>query len=269
MGKDPVPPPAFPAVPRRRALGLLAVLPLALAAGRRALAQDTADSGEAAADDPMKPVSARYAGLSSYSDSGTVETDYQWPGNPAVAERHRFETAFRAPRNFFFRFDQDPAAGGDAYVIWCDGGPFQSWWKTTGVHEVHDSGRGAVAFFNAESPTKGSANLVAPHLFPQAQLIGPTYRLIEPRAGGEEVLGGRRARKIMADSRVTGVQTMEQRPVTVWVDADSGLVVRVLVDAEAGSPEGFVDRKIFTIEPVANPDLPDERFVFKPPEAKP
>jgi hypothetical protein len=254
-----------PFLVRRRAMLLAAAaLPLALA-GRAALAQTGA--GAEAADDPMTPVAVRYAGLAAYSDSGTVETTYAWPGTPALTERHRFETAFRAPRNFFFRFDEDPAAGGDAFVIWCDGGPFQSWWKTTGVHEIHDGGRGAVAFFNGESPTAGAANLVAPHLFPQAQLIGTTTGLIAPRDGGDETLAGVPCRRIMADSRVTGVQTAEHRPITLWIDGDSGLIRQVLAEAEPGGPEGFVDRKLYTLDPVADPALSDARFLFSPPEA--
>ncbi|MEX0409005.1 hypothetical protein ABGN05_25520 [Aquibium sp. LZ166] len=252
--------PSLARVRRRTAVGMLASVPLALLLPR-AFAQG-------GAPDLMTPVSARYAGLASYSDSGTVETSYIWPGNPPLVERHRFETAFRAPRNFFFRFDQDPAAGGDAFVIWCDGGPFQSWWKATGVHEVHDGGRGAVAFFNGESPTKGAANLVAPHVFPQAGLIGTTSGLVEPRDGGQDTLGGRPCVRILADSRITGVQTVEHRPITLWVDEESGLIARVLVEAEAGSPEGFVDTLLYEVDPVADPDLPDERFAFDPETAR-
>jgi len=233
-----------------------------LASGPDARAQNEV---EASQDGVMGPVGTRYRALASYSDEGTVEARYQWPGTPMVTERHTFRTLFRAPRHFFFRFDQDPAAGGDAMVIWCDGGAFQSWWKATGVHTVHDGGRGAAAFLNAQSPTRDSANLVAPHLFPQAKLPGPTYGLIEPREDGEEKLSGRRCRRITADRRVTGVVTMERRPTTVWIDDDSHLVRKVLVDTEPDSPAGLIDQRMFLIEPVADPELPDDRFSFVPP----
>jgi hypothetical protein len=220
-------------------------------------------------DELMGPVSARYRELASYSDEGTVEVRYQWPGNPLVTERHSFRTLFRAPRHFFFRFDADPAAGGDAMVIWCDGGPFQSWWKATGVHTVHDGGKGAVAFLTAQSPTKDSANLVAPHFFPQAKLPGPTYGLIEPREDGADELAGRRCRRIAADQRITGVVTVEKRPTTVWVDQDIGLVRKVLVDTAPDSPAGMIDQRIFLIEPVADPKLSDDQFTFVPPGSTP
>lgn len=249
--------------------GFIATTSLALGAAlvtpRYAFAQEV----EAPAGDLLSPVSASYAGLGSYSDSGTVETRYQWPGTPMLEERHRFETYFRAPRNFFFRFDQDPAAGGDAMVIWCDGGPFQSWWKATGVHSVYDGGKGATAFLTAQSPTMDSANLVAPHFFPQAKLPGPSYALIEPREAGEEELSGRKCRKLAADQRITGVVTVEKRPTTLWIDEETGLIRKVLVDTETGGAEGLIDQRIFLIAPVANPELPDDRFTFTPPVVSP
>ena len=258
VSQQPLTPLSPVVIDRRGAMQLAAVLPFALAAVA-ARAQD-------ALGDIMAPVSSTYASLTSYSDSGIVDVRYQFPGGPLIVERHRFETAFRAPRNFFFRFDEDPAAGGDALVIWCDGGDFQSWWKATGVHEVLDGGRGAVAFMTAQSPTLDAANLVAPHLFPQAQLPGPTIRLIEPRDAGEDAINGRPSRKIVADRREDGVQTVDDRPTTVWTDRESGLIVQVLVDTEPGNPAGFIDQKTFRLDPEANPDLPDERFTFAPPE---
>lgn len=249
--------------------GFISSLPLAVAATLAAFRASRAQEVEAPSDDLLSPVTATYGGLSSYSDSGTVEVRYQWPGTPLLVETHRFETCYRAPRNFFFRFDQDPAAGGDALVIWCDGGPFQSWWKATGVHSIHDGGKGAVAFLTAQSPTKDSANLVAPHFFPQAKLPGPSYALIEPREAGEETLAGRKCRKLAADQRVTGVVTVEKRPTTLWIDEESGLIRKVLVDTEPGGAEGMIDQRIFLIEPVANPELADDRFTFSPPAGTP
>lgn len=245
------------------------VLPLALgtllSSGRGTSAQEEV---EAPLDDVLGPVSARYRELNSYSDEGTVEVRYQWPNTPLLIERHMFQTAFQAPRHFFFRFDQDPAAGGDALVIWCDGGAFQSWWKATGAHTVHDGGKGAVAFLTAQSPTKDSANLVAPHLFPQAKLPGPTYGLIDPRDDGEEELSGLRCRRVVADNRITGVATIESRPTTIWIGEDS-LVRKVLVDVEPNSPAGMIDQRIFLINPVENPDLAVDRFTFMPPGERP
>jgi len=95
-------------------------------------------------------------------------------------------------------------------------------------------------------------------------LYGPTWRLIGAERSGTEAINGRGTWMVSANKRVTGVQTQEDRPTTVWIDDDSGLVVRVVTEAESGSPEGVIDRREFSIAPEANPDLPDEAFIFNP-----
>ena len=248
---------------RRSMLALLAGAAL-VSSVRQGLAQDDVELG-LEPDNLMMPVSAAYQALKSYADKGTIETRYQWPGTPSMlVEHHRFETAFRPPRNFFFRFDADPTSGGDVYVVWCGGGQFESWWKSTGQHIVYPTGQGAVAFLTGDSPSKSSVNLVAPHFFPKA-LYGPDYRLIAPQDGGTETVGGHASHKITAASRATGVQTQDHRPTTVWVDDALGLVRQIRLDAEADSPPKLIDDFTYVIEPDANPDLPDSRFTFTPP----
>ena len=251
-------------LPRRRFLQAMLTAPLLLQAGR-AFAEGGDEQQGPPPQGPMAAVAERYAALKSYSDKGTVTTDYQWPDTPLTTEHHRFETAFRAPRNFYFRFDGDPETSGDVFVIWCDGGDFQSWWKSTGVHDVYDGGRGAMAFLTGGSPTKESANLVAPHFFPQAVLYGPTSRLIGLQEAGEEEIGGKACRKLLASGRQTGVTTSESRPTKLWIDRESGLVRQLVTEAEAGSAAGLVDRTAFTLVPVADPEIGDERFTFTPP----
>jgi hypothetical protein len=250
--------------PTRRSL-LALVAGFAMAPSfRQAFADDEPEPG-LEPDNLMMPVSANYQALKSYADAGTVETRYQWPGTPTMlVEHHRFQTAFRAPRNFFFRFDADPSSGGDAYVVWCDGGPFQSWWKSTGQHMVYNNGQGAIAFLTGESPTKNSVDLIAPHLFPNA-LYGATYRLLAPTDDGSDTVAGHACHRIKAVSRVTGVQTRDHRPTTVWVDDALGLIRKVQVEPEADSPPKLVDDLTYVVDPQANPELPDSRFMFAPP----
>jgi outer membrane lipoprotein-sorting protein len=220
---------------------------------------------EALPPDAMTPVHERYGQLKSYSDTGKLTTRYQWPGTSETDSHYRFETAFRAPRNFFFRFDTEADSGDDTFVIWCDGGDFQSWWKATGVHEVYSGGRGADGFYAGGSPTRESVNLLGPHVFSQALLYGPTSRLIDLREAGEEDVAGHACSKFIAAGRQTGVVTNEARPVTIWVDKEVTLVRKVQIDAESGSQKDLVDTILYEIEPTADPDLPDERFQFTPP----
>jgi outer membrane lipoprotein-sorting protein len=247
---------------RRRLLQAALALP-ALLAFRGARAEG---EPEALPPDAMTPVHERYGALKSYADTGKLTTIYQWPDTPETDSHYRFETAFRAPRNFFFRFDTEADTGDDTFVIWCDGGDFQSWWKATGVHEVYGGGRGANGFYAGGSPTKESVNLLGPHVFPQALLYGPTSRLIDLREAGEEEVAGHACLKFAAAGRQTGVVTNEARPVTVWVDKEATLIRQVRTDAETGSQKDFVDTILYEIEPQADPELPDSRFTFTPPE---
>src|SRR5665213_3308674 len=89
---------------RRRMLALVAGLAF-IPSMRQASAQDEPALG-LEPDNLVLPITARYQSLKSYADTGTVETRYQWPKTPALlVEHHRFETAYRAQRNFYFRFD--------------------------------------------------------------------------------------------------------------------------------------------------------------------
>ena len=241
---------------------------VALAAMSRAFAQsDGAGGGEGGPPPPdaMTPVHERYAALTSYADKGTLTVRSQWPGAPETVDHHRFQTAFRAPRNFFFRFDADPASSGDIYVLWCDGGDFQSWWKATGVQDVYDGGRGADGFYAGGYPSRDSIFLLGSNVFSAALPYGPTSRLINLRDGGEETIVGHACGKLIADGRQTGVVTTDIRPTTIWVDKELTLVRKVQTDAQAGSPKGMIDTLVYEIEPVANPDLADDRFTFTPP----
>lgn len=227
----------------------------------RALAQ-----AEPPPQGPMVAVAARYAALTSYSDSGTVMNEVGWPGATPLVEKAKFETAFRAPRNFYFRYEEDAAAGGDVYVVWCDGGPFQTWWKTTGMHEVLDKGRGTQAFINGDFTTKGAVNIVAPNFFSQALTYGPTLRLFDATEAGTEEIAGHACTKITATGRQTGTSTEEHRPISIYLDGESGLLRKLLLETHDGSAAGSVSRWTYELEPVANPPLTDDRFVFTPPK---
>jgi hypothetical protein len=256
-------------MPHRRRFLQTALLAPLLFRVRRAFAKGEGDGEEEQGpppQGPMVPVAERYATLKSYSDTGTVTTNYQWPDTPLVTEHHRFETAFRAPRDFFFRFDQDENAGGDTYVIWCSGEkPFESWWKATGIHDVWDGGRGVTAFITGDQTTKGAANLVPPFFFPKALLYGPALLLLNIVESGEETVDGHPCRKITAGGRQSGVATVDKLPIAIWVDSDMGLIRKVTLDKVEGSPANLIDTTTFVIDPVADPELTDDRFTFTPP----
>ncbi len=227
------------------------------ALARLALAQE--DSTEAPPD-AFTPVRERYAALQSYADTGTVRTELQWPGAPIVSGGGRFTTFYRAPRMFFFEFVEDEASGGDRFVIWCDGGDFQSWWATTGQHEVYDGGRGALAFLLGQSPTRGASVLVPGLIFaPRAELGGAIAGLADIREAGEEEIGGRRFARIEADTLVEG-RVVRPHPTTLWIDRGTRLVHKVLEDTPPG--DSGLDRRTTLIEPQADIAIDDARFRF-------
>lgn len=206
---------------------------------------------------------AAYAALKSYSDVGVVFTEYKTPDAPMMTEQHVFTTFYRAPRQFFFEFKEDPTAGGEQFVIWCNGGDFQTFWSATRVHEKYERGRGGFAFALAAEPTRYSALLIAPLLFPNSGLYGAVSNLKELRLVGTEIVNGRNCHKIIAEKRDTG-RGEETRKTTVWFDVETSLVLKIFEDTPPGLGEGAVSRTTITIEPKANPKIDDSRFNFNP-----
>jgi outer membrane lipoprotein-sorting protein len=211
--------------------------------------------------DALTPYRERYASLQSYADTGKVVTEQQWPGAPVVKEGGSFTTFFRAPRNFYFDFKENPDTGNGRLVIWCDGGDFQSWWSDTGVHDVYDGGRGALAFLLGVNPTMGSSNVIPTLLFPKANLAGSVGGLIDVRDEGEVQVGGKPYLKLAADIVVTGSVSRE-RPTTIWVGPKSKLIFKVLEDS---APDEGLNRRTTLFAPKADIDIPDDRFTFAVP----
>ena len=238
----------------------LAIVPLLTGL---AIAQ-SADSGRSRADDLWERSRAAYTALQSYSDAGVVVTENQSPGAPLLVERYSFTTYYRAPRQFYFDFKKDPKAGNERLVIWCDGGDFQSWWSATRVHQTYPQGTGATAFGVSAFPTKGAVLLIPPLLFPKAGLQGPLAALKAPRLVGTLELNGVRVHKLVGEVAIgyaTGLGA-HARATTVWIDAQTLLVRKIVEDTPAGSPEGSVDRATITFEPHANAQLADSVFQF-------
>ncbi|HKT58952.1 MAG TPA: hypothetical protein VJQ46_02810, partial [Gemmatimonadales bacterium] len=63
------------------------------------------------------------------------------------------------------------------------------------------------------------------------------------------------------NGRITGV-----RPITLWIDAETYLIRKILEDTPKDSPRGSIDRRIVTFDPHPNPPLETSRFTFTVPE---
>lgn len=240
-----------------RILVVLAALAVLLAA--------PAGRAETDADELWQRVVAAYEALGTYSDSGEIVTEYGSGATVEIRERHRFKTVLKRPRQFYFEFNEDPAAGADRFVIWCEGAEFNSWWLTTKVHDVYPQGKGIDAFAVASLPTKGTAVLIPGLLFGSAGLQGPLHSLEELRLDGTERIDGRDHIKlsgIVREKYGTSYVSSEY-PATLWIDRDSLLIRRMLQDTPLGA--GGINRSMTTLDPVADPELDDAAFRFTPP----
>lgn len=238
------------------ALGLLACAVVVAATG---------PAGDGA--ELLRRMRATYAGMASYSDSGTVTTEYRAGGSPLITERHSFETYYQAPRNLYFEFRKDPKVASERYVIWGAGEAFHSWWSATQTHSVYPPGSGATAFALGVQPTVGSTIRIPSLLFAKAGLHSVLTDFSVDGPAATEQLAGRACYRISGEERlaygtgaVTGV-----RPLSVWVDAETLLVRRIVEDTPAGRGGGDVDRITVVLEPTANSSWPASRFRFAMP----
>lgn len=249
-------------------LGILAAL--AHSRGAPAGAGDPAFSAE----DVLARTYAAYTGLDSYADSGTVVDE-----SKGYRDRFAFRTLqTRAPRNFLLDFryagsDYDNGFkidGGERTVIWMQAGHLQTWNSKTLEHQTYpeDGGRQVDALNGASNSTRGISVLVPSLIYTKANMASVVKATEDAVAAGTETLGGRRCYKITGierwrypSGRVTGV-----RPITLWIDAETHLIRKVLEDTPKGSPRGSISRRIVTFEPRANPPLEASHFSFKVPE---
>ncbi len=228
-------------------------------------------SATAVAEDLVARARAAYGALTSYSDVGTVDTEYNVGAGQTIRERHTFRTYFRAPRHFLLEFNEDRAAGADRFVIWSDAETFRTWWKDAGMETPYPRGQGVAALVSAFGPTKGVAGVITPLLFPQANLKGALNNFEEGELDGTEVIGGRKCHRIKGVQRsVYGTGRGESvRATVLWIDAETLLLRKMFEDTPRGMAAGVVNRVTTVLEPQVNPPLKDEQFRFTVPGVAP
>jgi hypothetical protein len=239
-----------PFTPRMTRGGALLCVGLAGAAGLRA------------PDDILARSREMYGALRSYADSGSVEVEY----GATSADRHTFTTLFnRAPRRFLFEFRKQ---GGDRYVIWGDPDAFHNWWKTTGVRSDYPNPSNTGVFTGAGAVTAESAGAIPPLLYAKGALPSILDHFDDASSTGFEEIDGRRCARISGTAKdvygATG-KAVNVRKVTVWIDAQSLLIRRILEERQA--LPGTRNRTTITFRPVANPTIDEARFRFSPPAA--
>jgi outer membrane lipoprotein-sorting protein len=223
------------------------------------------------ADDVVARSRATYSALKSYSDTGTVLEQF----GPKAADvyRHTFKTYFRAPRSFLFDFTADARAGGQRIVIWCNGGDYQSWFSATGEHASYPQGSNTamLPFVQSASKTRGAVTLIPGLIYGGSGLVSAFSEFGEGELAGTEPVTSSAAYKVMGVARSVYPQTHREtnvRPMSVWIDTNSGLLRKIFEDTPTGLPSTAVLRATTTLDPRANPQLDDSVFRFTVPTSQ-
>jgi outer membrane lipoprotein-sorting protein len=202
-----------------------------------------------------------YIRMQAYSDTAEMTTEFGTPGTTPVVEHYSFKTYFRAPQQFFFEFTKST---GERFVIWSEGGDFQTWSTATHTQDNYPQSQVTLAFSVASIPTKGASLQIAPLLFAKSGLKGPLLNLVDVKMIGTETVAGHSCQKFFAEKRLTGLGE-EERPTTVWVDSGNLLIRKILEDTPKGMGTGGVNRVTTVFEPKIDGAFTDSAFHFVPP----
>ena len=158
----------------------------------------------------------------------------------------------------------------DRLVIWMVKGAMEKYEFKTQAHDLvpPDNGGQVRALQGAVHATSGVSILIPSLLYSKANLPGTILQIEEAAVAGVEEVNKRRCTKItaVAAAYYPSGQRTSIRPVTLWIDAETQLVRRVLEDTPKGVPAGAYLRITTTYEPQANPTLDDKKFQFTVPQ---
>jgi hypothetical protein len=223
------------------------------------------------ADEVIVKMRAAYAALTSYADSGTVLEE-----TTGFTDRHTFRTLFaRAPRSMLIevRSIASEYKNGNRLplthqvVLWLEEDDLHTWENRYQSHETYPAAGGQQqvnAMKNANYSTLGISILVPSHFYTKSGLASALHATEEAEADGFETVNGRRCFRIRGverwrypSGRETGV-----RPITIWIDAETYLVQKILQDTPRGYPRGEISRRTTTLKHRANPKLEPAQFRF-------
>lgn len=219
---------------------------------------------------------AYYATLSSYADTGRMKQEV-----PGIIDDAKFTTYFRRQtRDLYFDYQaltsMNPADGRTTIdmsmyrtVIWMFKGNMETYDHQTRTRAIVPPANGGQtsALRSAAHGSDGASILIPSLLYSQAGLGGTIREIYDATLAGSENVNGRACHKVVG---MTGIdlpsgKRANDRPVTVWIDAESKLIRRVFEDTPKGYPSSSYLRLTINLEPQVNPALEDSRFQFTPP----
>ena len=223
------------------------------------------------ADEVIAKMRAAYAAVTSYADSGTVLEE-----TAGFTDRHTFRTLFsRAPRSMLIEFRSiasEYKSGNrlplDHHVaLWLEKDDLHTWSSKYQSHETYPANDGQQqvnALKQANYSTLGISILVPSHFYTKAGLASVLHATEEAEADGFETVNGRRCFRILGvekwrypSGRETGV-----RAITIWIDAETYLIQKILQDTPRGYPRGEISRRTTTLKHRVNPRLDPAQFRF-------
>lgn len=238
-------------------------------------APDTGTTRGAAfrAEDVLAKTRAAYGALTSYADSGTVLDE-----SAGFTDRSTFRTLFiRDPRYLLIEYRavaSEYKAGNrvplnDHIVLWMENGEMQTWHSKTESHDTYpaDGGQQVNALKSSAYRTVGISVLIPSHLYSKSGLASAVHATEEAEADGFETVNGRRCFRILGVERwrYPSGQETGVRAITLWIDAETYLIHKILQDTPKGMPRGTISRRITTIKHQANPKLEPAQFRFAVP----
>lgn len=225
------------------------------------------------ASDVLARMRSVYAALTSYADSGTVLDE-----RTGFTDRSTFRTYFtREPNNLKVDFRgvaSEYTNGtrlelGAHVVLWMENGELQTWSAASAAHETYPraAGQQVNAVKNAGYFTAGISVLVPSHLYSKSGLASAVHAAEGVEADGYEVVNGRKCHRLRGVERwrYPSGQETGVRAITIWIDAETYLLLKVFQDTPKGYPRNAIDRRTTTIKPRANPQLDPAVFRFEVP----
>jgi hypothetical protein len=215
---------------------------------------------------------AHYATLASYADKGTVSEEIA-----GMIHESSVRTYFRrATRDLYFDYHPHRTryprlnghtadTSGNRLVVWMLGGRMESYSFYFKRHTVVGPDQQTSALKDGIPYTAGTSVLIPSLLYPKGRLPGTPLQLETAALAGTDSVDGRRCHKITGEAAEyypSGRRT-NVRQVTLWIDADTKLVRRIVEEKQTG--DGTPHRLTVTLDPVANPTIADTSFKFAVP----
>jgi outer membrane lipoprotein-sorting protein len=226
------------------------------------------------ANDVLAKMRAAYEKLTSYADSGTV-----LDASSGYTERATFRILYtKDPSNLLIDFrsigseyDTGIRVPNDQrIVLWMEKGELQTWSTVSQRHETYPAagGQQVNAVQGADVFTRGISVLVPSHLYSKSGMASAVQATEDAEADGFETVNGRKCYRLLGVERwrYPSGQETGVRAITIWVDAETYLILKVFEDTPKGYPRNQISHRTTTIKPRANPKLAPALFRYTVPE---